>query len=717
MSSSLLSVPGIKIGVWTNYDHGKIQGATLTIAARHGGYLIAFLALYVSITGAQLWIIIKFFLHRWNNPPKIRNALYAQQQLVLRNSESPLNTAFRLIQISWVWRQVVPRAVIRSLHFITLSFLVLAAFAVGGIFSSEVSKATDSSVLVEGNECGLLTVTGDSLATFQAVFLLNRRLFNAWNYARTCYQVSTDQLQCSLYAKPSLEWATDTKAPCPFDESLCILSGNKSVRLDSGLLNSHRDFGVNSLPKNRVDYRKVTTCAPTHSEPFSSLGNSTFDTNDPRAYNSSIHDPNYGVRGPFLKFYYGTMDPSTYGTNASTYTYNIQNSYSSKEYELSYVPRQTNAVNYWTPIPQLQRTDATVALIFLAQNGVVYSEPVDDPWFAAHRPRITKVTTFNAAGNTTSNLTSYMPDAYFHVPGCADQYQICNTGTTNCSALGSCTALGGGLMDGSLMQELQMNKYQNETAALIHGTSLGFTGQSVSLGGYTLNASQAFAAGFLSKPLPDNQWMLEVANWFAIYLAGQQQAMVEYAASPSEDHPATETIGSLTTYGDPDSVVTKTLCHSQKIRSTGQYQNFPILRISCIIGTGGFIILISWFLESLLGLVDKKWKNGQEKVRWISDSTFQVQRMMYEGYGYGKWEGDMDVIPLYLGEDLEFPTELDKGRCCVPRRKTSEKFEEHSSQKLPESLTVEVNKLSSRSGSEILVEHAPNSSQQQSVTC
>jgi hypothetical protein len=208
--SGSVSLPGVKTGFWTNYDHGKIQGATLTISTRQGGLLIAFLALYVSVTGTRLWAIIRFILHQLNARRGARTAFYAQQQLILRNSGGALTTAYGLFQVSWAWKGVVSNPFARSLHFILLAFLVVAIALIGGIFSSEVSKVSGSSVLVQSEQCGVLaqTETWSSLASNGFNFM--RQVASASSYARACYGARTNELQCSLYVKQQLNWTTNT---------------------------------------------------------------------------------------------------------------------------------------------------------------------------------------------------------------------------------------------------------------------------------------------------------------------------------------------------------------------------------------------------------------------------------------------------------------------------------------------------------------------------
>ena len=51
-------------GPWINFSKGTILGATLTISARDGAILVAFLALFVRFVGGHFWSILCFVLHQ-----------------------------------------------------------------------------------------------------------------------------------------------------------------------------------------------------------------------------------------------------------------------------------------------------------------------------------------------------------------------------------------------------------------------------------------------------------------------------------------------------------------------------------------------------------------------------------------------------------------------------------------------------------------------------
>src|SRR5580704_5318037 len=77
-------------GVWTNWSHGRVHGATITLSRESGGILAAFLAIYVAYAGGKFWRILSFAAHQLKTTPpsRTRDALHYQRQVILRNSGS-----------------------------------------------------------------------------------------------------------------------------------------------------------------------------------------------------------------------------------------------------------------------------------------------------------------------------------------------------------------------------------------------------------------------------------------------------------------------------------------------------------------------------------------------------------------------------------------------------------------------------------------------------
>jgi hypothetical protein len=132
----------------------------------------------------------------------------------------------------------------------------------------------------------------------------------AAEYARQCYIQDTslnNNLRCSLYTKQSIAW-TSKDADCPFDSSICSIS--PAFMMDSGVIDSHHDLGVNESPSGRVGFRKVTTCSP-----LSVKG-------DYVSVITSTGDDGLGVEGDRIReYHFGTYMGAAIDTN-TTYFYN-----------------------------------------------------------------------------------------------------------------------------------------------------------------------------------------------------------------------------------------------------------------------------------------------------------------------------------------------------------------------------------------------------------
>jgi hypothetical protein len=85
-------------------------------------------------------------------------------------------------------------------------------------------------------------------------------------YSQDCYQNFTIlPARCRAYVQPRINYTIE-RVPCPFDKSFCtdVASGlekTTAVAVDSGLVDLNRGFGLNLPFKDRVSYRRKTTCA------------------------------------------------------------------------------------------------------------------------------------------------------------------------------------------------------------------------------------------------------------------------------------------------------------------------------------------------------------------------------------------------------------------------------------------------------------------------
>ncbi|KAL9618487.1 MAG: hypothetical protein Q9160_006806 [Pyrenula sp. 1 TL-2023] len=146
----------IYLGQWTDWSYGPIAGMTLTLTHRNGGFLIAFVTLFVTITGARFWSTVSFVCHTTLSRRDAQDAIYHQRQAILRNATSSGTSVWRLLRLAWAWRRHDKASLLQRIslpHF--LSFITLTSFAVAGIFSSRVATSAGGEVLIASSSCGI----------------------------------------------------------------------------------------------------------------------------------------------------------------------------------------------------------------------------------------------------------------------------------------------------------------------------------------------------------------------------------------------------------------------------------------------------------------------------------------------------------------------------------------------------------------------------------
>lgn len=137
------------------------------------------------------------------------------------------------------------------------------------------------------------------------------------NDARACY--SSDSVtkptgnwhDCSTYATPRLPSNRVGSVACPFANEMCI---TPAFQLDTGLIGSDM-LEMNARPQHRVQYRKVTTCAPITVDGFSRVKEGSSLLNN---YTTLSNMPEL----QYVEFYYGqSYYYSLSGSGTLNYTY------------------------------------------------------------------------------------------------------------------------------------------------------------------------------------------------------------------------------------------------------------------------------------------------------------------------------------------------------------------------------------------------------------
>lgn len=262
----------------------------------------------------------------------MKDAMYHQQQVILRNNGGPASAAWEFLRLGWFWRKLARSPMIRNLPLALTALMNLAIFSVASVFSSEVAKAPGNETLVRDSICGWWSpgevpqefndMKGKDMFDYQTQYLRNS--IAAASYARACYTNSESILDCNRYAVPRIKWyvsmvvhlktilrrlrrTVNANASCPFASGRCLMGDNAAYEMDTGPIDSHHILGLNAPKKDRVTYRKKTTCAPFSTEGLYRLENAT--------------DPVAAQRGDqFVRYYLG---PNMRSGNNYTFEYSF----------------------------------------------------------------------------------------------------------------------------------------------------------------------------------------------------------------------------------------------------------------------------------------------------------------------------------------------------------------------------------------------------------
>lgn len=279
-SSDLNYTGTVHLGTWVNWSRGPVFGATLTLTTSNGNLLISFTAFFVTFVAARFWRITCLGFHRFYSTPEPRDVFHHQRQVILRNSETPETSFWRLAELGWSRRHSGSerRSFLRLLPVLLSSVVCITAFALASVFSSQVSTGISNEVLVDGSNCAIVNPLGGDWGVDQEIMSLisedrSRRGSDAANYAQHCYSARRSGVpsvfNCNSFVKSTLPFSIDHKAPCPFTDGMCRTNDSNLV-MDTGLMDSHEHLGLNSPPGDRILFRQRYTCAPLKTEGYKS---------------------------------------------------------------------------------------------------------------------------------------------------------------------------------------------------------------------------------------------------------------------------------------------------------------------------------------------------------------------------------------------------------------------------------------------------------------
>jgi hypothetical protein len=262
--------------------------------------LVSFLALFVSWTGSHSWAIICFVFHQLRWTEYAKDGLYWHVQALLRATIGDSGLAWELLELGWHWKGRINRVLLRILPLVLICMLHSAGFTAAGLFSSRVVDAANEVLLLPSVNCGLIDLsllpTSSREHTLSLKELLNldnmiisgkTNILESKLIARTCYprlDGTLPDLQSSLcqsLVAPGIPSNISTSEECPFAQSACL---TRAVSLDTGLADSDTQFGINSPPQDRIQYRRKTVCTVIPMEERYKLLSPTFGPNTTEYY-------------------------------------------------------------------------------------------------------------------------------------------------------------------------------------------------------------------------------------------------------------------------------------------------------------------------------------------------------------------------------------------------------------------------------------------------
>lgn len=241
----------VRRGFWVNEARGSVMGQVITTDARTGTIIVALLALLTSLGMSHLWNLLTFAWHQSRANGRERDALFRQQQVLLRTLPSPSALVADSMKLGFAWRRTMKKSWQRSSVPALIALLYTFTTMATSVLSSYVAVSSDVEVLVNSPHCAMLNATLSQENYIQTL----EPAVNA--YASDCYQNGSLPNICNIFSRPSVAFSTKTTS-CPFKDNIC---SGMAVEMDSGFLDVAESFGLNIAKGDNVQYRKRSVCS------------------------------------------------------------------------------------------------------------------------------------------------------------------------------------------------------------------------------------------------------------------------------------------------------------------------------------------------------------------------------------------------------------------------------------------------------------------------
>lgn len=217
------------------------------------------------------------------------------------------------------WRKLpsLPSSSRRLLPFLAFSLLLSIGFGAADVFSARISSAMGNEVLLTGNRSALVdfeynNVSDQDIASIYFAYS-SQIARTSFEYADRCFgsnlvsKSGSIPDSCSTFVKASFPINVTLTTSCPFEDKICRSTSQKNISnmiLDTGILDSHNDFGMNSSPEERISIRQVFHCAPLALDGYTKVSK---DETVPGLNNTAQR---YYENRSMLQFFYGKCWPN-----------------------------------------------------------------------------------------------------------------------------------------------------------------------------------------------------------------------------------------------------------------------------------------------------------------------------------------------------------------------------------------------------------------------
>ncbi|KAK1760049.1 hypothetical protein QBC47DRAFT_333883 [Echria macrotheca] len=624
------------VGLWRDWDRGTWSSWTVTIPATEALYLVSFITLFIRWSGTNLWSILVFAMHQWRSTTEPRDALYHQQQVILRNNGSAFNTMWMFGRLMWRWRGKANRNLIRGLELALPSAVSVAAIAAAAFLSSQFLNPTDFVLTKTNLTCGWLAdaeffvdvVHTDQIENQKSDALYVSAVATAGKsleYTAACYESQSNEYSslCSSYVVRSLPSTVNKSAPCPLGESRQICSG-PAVRIDSGIIRASTHLGINVPPDHDIGIRKVTTCAPVPLDRYASDWMPWQDPDDDSANILSRYSWKY-----YHVYSDDSGEPVAFSNDSAWW---IPTGYRLLG-ELN-VFEGANNLSVDPLKPELSARNGDLLLLML-QNMVLYSDPVTDLWFKASSQNDTRGYYYNTSWESSG---AWIPDSVVSGLGCTEEYQFC--ANDQCTPLAGLYSTDPGPLGLTTQQEAVYKVvWKSAWAATLYFIAFFLRD------GVLLSRRQVHPS-LISAPVAADQWVQEAENMHNLSMAIIQRRVVEYSRPPNFNiRPG---VGTQQFIVPPPTEAERDICHNVKTRNPA-YRSFNLVPLLAILVGGILIMAVNLALPRIVfGLRRIRQGGNVAKTKaWINTHVLHLHRSLLETRGITPWEPTEDDIPVF----------------------------------------------------------------------